>query len=312
MTIRLGVVMDPIHSINPQHDSTMGMLLEAEARHWPLFYFEPRDIFLQDGKPYGVARRLKVFRDTDCWFSLEEPTVMSLDDLDLILMRKDPPVNNAYLYLTQVLERCKALVVNKPETLREINEKLAITAFPDCCVPNLVARKIHLLEAFWRDEKDIVCKPLHAMGGQSVFRLQPQDPNARVVFETLTQQETLHVMVQRFIPEIVEGDKRILLIEGEPVPFALARVPAPGDWRGNMAVGAVPIAKSLTKRDFWICEQLAPFMREKGIYFAGIDVIGDYLTEINITSPTCIRELDAQCRLNISAQLLDCLERLRS
>lgn len=310
--MKLGVIMDPIQTIKPQHDSTFAMLLEASARGWPIFYFEARHLFLRDGKAFGEAQHLKVFDDAHHWFSLQSGTAIALDELDIILMRKDPPFNEEYLYLTQLLDRTKALVVNNPQALRDANEKLAITTFPACCAPTLVSSKIALLKDFWQEQGDIVCKPMHAMGGLSIFHLRSQDPNAAVVFEILTQQETCHVMAQRFIPEIKAGDKRILLIAGEPVPFALARIPQTGEWRGNMAVGAKPVAQPLTARDQWICQQLAPYLRDKGIYFAGIDVIGDYLTEINITSPTCIRELDAQCDLNISAQLLDYLENVKS
>lgn len=309
--MKLGVVMDPIRTIKPQHDSTFAMLLEVFARKWSIFYFEPQDLFLQNGKAYGEGQRLKVFDHVEHWFSLQDRAVISLDELDFILMRKDPPFNEEYLYLTQLLDRTKALVVNNPQALRDANEKLVITTFPSCCVPTLVSSKIALLKAFWKEEKDIVCKPMHAMGGNSIFHLSAQDPNAAVVFEILTQQETCHVMAQRFIPEIKNGDKRILLIGGEPIPFALARIPQSGEWRGNMALGAKPQAQPLTTRDIWICQQLAPYLRDHGIYFAGIDVIGDYLTEINITSPTCIRELDTQCHLNISAQLLNYLEKMK-
>jgi glutathione synthase len=310
--MKLGVVMDPIQAIDPQHDSTLALLLEAAVRGWSIFYLEGQDLFLRDGKAYGAARLLKVFDRPQAWFSFEESCTVPLDALDLILMRKDPPFNEEYLYLTQILACSKTRVVNNPQALREVNEKLAIAAFPDCCVPTQVSSKIAVLNAFWQAEKDIVCKPLDAMGGRNIFRLQPHDPNGLVIFETLTRQQTRHIMVQRFIPQIVEGDKRILLINGEPLPFAVARIPQPGEWRGNMALGAKPVAQPLSKRDAWICERLGPFLREKGIYFAGIDVIGDYLTEINITSPTGIRELDAQCKINVSAQLLDCLERLHS
>lgn len=308
--MNLAVIADPIHTLNVYHDSTIAMLWEADARGWPLYYFESKDLFLQNGKAYGVARLLKVSRDLKQWYSLQDKKLMPLEELDIILMRNDPPFNEGYLYVTQVLdyaEQAGVVVVNKPQALRDVNEKLAITSFPTCCASTLVASKIELLKKFWQDEKDIVCKPLHAMGGQSVFRIQPNDPNATVIFELLTLGETRHVMAQRFIPEIVTGDKRILLINGEPVPFALARIPQAGEWRGNMAVGAKPVAVPLSDRDRWICQQIAPFLRERGLYFVGIDVIGDYLTEINITSPTCVRELDEQCGLNISALLLDFL-----
>lgn len=311
--MKVGIVMDPIQSIKPGHDSSLALLLEVQARAWPLFYFETKDLFLRDGEAFGEARPLKVFKDPKKWFAFEASQRLKLSELDLILVRNDPPFDQNYLYLTQMLEvaeRAGVLVVNKPQALQAWNEKLAITAFPTCCAPTLVSSKIALLRDFWKEQKDIVCKPLHAMGGQSVFRISPNDSNATVIFETLTQDETRPVMVQRFIPEIQQGDKRIIMIHGEPVSFALARIPQAGEWRGNMALGAKPLAQPLTARDTWICQQLTPFLREQGIYFAGIDIIGDYLTEINITSPTGICELDAQANLNISKQLFDVLESL--
>lgn len=312
--MKLGIVMDPIAKIIPHHDSTLAMLWEAEDRGWPIYYFEPQDLFLRNGEAGGRAHILNVFRDYDHWFAFQEELEVLLGDLDIIMMRKDPPFDQEFLYLTQILsaaERAGALVVNKSQMLRDANEKIIIAEFADCCAPTLVASQIDLLKAFWREEQDIVCKPLDAMGGASVFRIAPQDKNATVIFENLTQKETRHVMVQRYISEIIEGgDKRIILINGEPVPQALARVPKEGEWRGNIAAGATAVAQPLTGRDSWICSQVGPYLREKGVYFAGLDIIGDYLTEVNITSPTGIRELDIQCGANISKQLLDCLEKI--
>jgi len=312
--MKLGVVMDPIQGILAAHDSTLAMLWEAEAREWLIYYLEPKDLFLRNGRPYGHTRLLKVFKDLKQWYAFEREQTIPLDDLDLILMRKDPPFDQEYLYLTQLLElveQAGTVVVNKPQALREFNEKLAIAYFPTCCVPTIVASKMSLLKEFWQEEKDIVCKPLHAMGGHAIFRLRPDEANATVIFETLTQQETRHVTAQRYIPEIVQGDKRILLINGQAFPYALARVPQAGDWRGNMAVGAKPVAQPLSKQDHWICEQLGPTLRAKGIYFAGIDVIGDYLTEINITSPTGIRELTEQTKMDPSKPFFDFLQTLK-
>jgi glutathione synthase len=230
----------------------------------------------------------------------------------VILMRKDPPFDREYIYTTYVLEQAEyagALVVNKPQSLRDANEKLFTAWFPNCCPPTLATRSMARLHEFYQEHHDIICKPLDAMGGSSIFHLGPNDPNASVVFETLTQRETQMMMAQRFIPEITHGDKRILMIDGEPIPFALARIPNAGDWRGNLAAGAKGVAQPLTERDRWICQQVGPVLRAKGLYFVGLDVIGDFLTEINVTSPTCIRELDEQCNLNISAVLFDCLEK---
>ncbi|HVY53796.1 MAG TPA: glutathione synthase [Gammaproteobacteria bacterium] len=312
--MKLGVVMDPIAAINSRHDATLSLLWEAEARGWPIYYFEPNDLYIVNGKAFGRARLLNVFRDNEHWFALHEPFEVALSELDVMLMRKDPPVNDEFIYLTYILELAEkegVLIVNKPQTLRDANEKLITAEFADCCVPTVVTSRIDLLRSFWQKEQDIVCKPLHVMGGTSVFRIQPQDQNATVIFETLTEKETRHVMAQRYIPAILqEGDKRIILINGEPFPMALARIPQKGEWRGNIVAGAKPVAQPLSERDYWICSQVGPYLKQKGVYFAGIDVIGDYLTEINVTSPSCIRELDEQCNSNISAQLFDCLKTL--
>jgi len=310
MHFKLAVIMDPIQHIHYKKDTTLAFLWEAEARGWDVFYFEQRDLFVRDGQAYGNARGLKVFHDPEKYFSLTDKKTVALTDFDVILMRKDPPFNQEFIYTTYILElaeRNDVLVVNKPQSLRDANEKMFTTHFPQCCPPTLVTRDIALLREFHREQKDIICKPLAGMGGASVFRLQAGDMNASVVFEVLTQHETCYVMAQHFIPEIREGDKRIILINGEPVSYALARIPAAGELRGNLAAGAKGVAKPLTDRDRWICSQVGPVLREKGIYFAGLDVIGDFLTEINVTSPTCIRELDDQCGLNIAKTFFDFL-----
>lgn len=314
MTMKLGVVMDPIGSIHYKKDTTLAMLWEAEKRGWQIYYFEQKDLYLRDGKAYGHSRRLSVFHDEKHWFEFESEQDMSLADLDVILMRKDPPFDREYIYTTYILEiaeRDGVFVVNKPQSLRDANEKLFTTWFPVCCPPTLVTRSKKLLRDFHQEHADIICKPLEAMGGYSVFRLQSGDPNASVVFEMLTKNETEYAMAQKFIPAITAGDKRILMIDGEPVSHVLARVPAKGDWRGNLAAGAQGEARPLTERDRWICQQVGPVLRAKGLYFVGLDVIGDFLTEINVTSPTCVRELDAQCQLNISGILFDCIEKYK-
>ena len=312
MTKKIGVVMDPIGSIHYKKDSTLAMLLEAATRGWTIYYFEQKDLFLRDGRALGKSRLLTVYADPARWFQFGASQDVALADLDLILMRKDPPFDREYIYTTYILEQAEqqgAFVMNKPQALRDANEKLFTAWFPACCPPTLVTRSMGLLREFFHEHQDIICKPLDGMGGTSIFHLLPGDPNASVVFETLTARETQYMMAQRFIPDIVAGDKRILLIDGEPVPFALARIPGKGEWRGNLAVGAQGVAQPLTARDRWICEQVGPTLRQKGLYFVGLDVIGDFLTEINVTSPTCIRELDEQCQLNIAATLLDCLEK---
>ncbi len=309
MNIHIGIVMDPIHSIYFHKDSTLAMLWEAAARGWTIHYFEQKDLFVRDGKAFGNSRLLTVFHDPGHWFSLEDYHLIELAELPIILMRKDPPFNLEYIYTTYILElaeRAGVKVFNKPQSLRDANEKFFTTWFPELCPATLVTRDIKLLRDFHREQKDIICKPLTAMGGASIFRLTESDPNANVVFELLTQQENHFLMAQHFIPEISKGDKRILLIDGEPIPYALARIPATGDHRGNLAAGATGIAQPLTQQDLKICNAIAPTLREKGLLFVGLDVIGDFITEINITSPTGIRELDHQCHLDISSsQLLD-------
>lgn len=312
MTIKLGVVMDSIHSIHYEKDSTLSMLWEAARRGWEIHYFEQKDLFFRDGNIFGISHSLEVFQDSKQWFSLGRELRIPLAQLDVILMRKDPPFDQEYIYTTYLLElaeRIGVFVLNKPQALRDANEKLFTTWFPMCCPQTLVTRSADLLKEFYQEHQNIVCKPLDAMGGSLVFHLKPDDVNAAVVLDVLTQRGTRYTMAQRFVPEIVEGDKRILMIDGEPVDYALARVPKAGDWRGNLAAGAEPIAKPLTKQDRWICEQVGPILREKGLYFVGLDVIGDFLTEINVTSPTGIRELDKQCNLNISSKVLDCIVR---
>jgi glutathione synthase len=311
MTMKLGVVMDPIAVINYKKDSTLAMLLEAQHRGYALYYFELTDLFLRDGKAFGHAKALTVFADPKKWYAMDDSGIVPLASLDIILMRKDPPFNSEYIYSTYILEQAEqqgVLVVNKPQALRDANEKIYTAWFPQCTPPTLVTRNIKLLREFFQEQQDIVCKPVDGMGGTSIFHLMPDDPNAMVIFETLTKRETEFVMAQKFIPEITTGDKRILLIDGEPIAHALARIPAKGEWRGNLAAGARGVAQPLTDRDRYICSQVGPVLKKKGLYFVGIDVIGDYLTEINVTSPTCIRELDEQCNLNISDQLFDSLQ----
>ncbi|MEQ6341324.1 MAG: glutathione synthase [Gammaproteobacteria bacterium] len=310
--IKLGVVMDPMASINAKKDSTLAMLLEAQSREWQLFYMEQGDLFLRDGTAYARMRELSVQDDLYHWFDCaDESQTKPLAELDVILMRKDPPFDMEYIYTTYLLENAEAegvLVVNKPQSLRDVNEKVYTTWFPQCCTPTLVSRNADQLRDFLFEHGDIILKPLDAMGGASVFRVHEDDPNINVIIETLTRRETRFIMAQRYIPQISAGDKRILLIDGRPVPFALARIAAPGETRANLAAGGRGEGVPLSERDLWICEQVGPILREKGLMFVGLDVIGDYLTEINVTSPTCIRELDAIYDLNISGWLMDCIE----
>jgi glutathione synthase len=308
MSLTLAVLMDPIQSINIKKDSTFAMLLEAQARQWTLLYLEQPDLYMRNGRAYGHMRGLAVRDDGRDYYALTDGEDRPLACVDAILMRKDPPFNMEYVYTTYILERAAAegiLVVNRPDSLRDANEKLFTAWFPQCCAPTLVSCLRARFKLFLEEERDIVVKPLDGMGGESVFRVRCGDPNTNVILETLTQRDRRTAIAQRFIPEYTKGDKRILLIDGEPVPYALARIPAPGEARANLATGGVGKGVALSDRDRWICAQIGPMLREKGLLFVGLDVIGDYLTEINVTSPTCIRELDSLFGLNISAQLMD-------
>lgn len=310
MRLKVGVVMDPIGSIHYKKDSTLAMLWEAKARDCEIYYFEQKDLFLRDGIAYGDARLLSVNKDPKCWYEFQGELTIPLADLDIILMRKDPPFNEEFIYTTYILEQAEnsgVLVANRPQALRDANEKLFAAYFPQCTPPTFVTSSINKLHAFWQEQHDIVCKPLNSMGGTSVFRVQASEVNAGVIFETLTQNGKLSIMAQRYIPEIKEGDKRILLVDGKAIPCSLARIPQGNDWRGNLAVGAKGVVQPLSERDHFICSQVGPMLRNRGLYFVGIDVIGDYLTEINVTSPTGIREIDVGSDLNISSMLFDVL-----
>lgn len=311
MTYKIGVVMDFIGAINYKKDTTLAMLWEADKRGWEIYYFEQKDLFLRDGAAFGKSKILKVFHDEKKWYEFTAEKTLPLADLDVILMRKDPPVDREFIYTTYILEQAErdgVFVVNKPQSLRDANEKIFATQFAEFCPPTLVTCSIQLAKEFFQEHQDIVCKPLDEMGGSSIFHLKKNDPNANVVFEVLTQRETIYMMAQKFIPEITAGDKRILLINGEPLSFVLARVPGAGEWRGNLAAGAQGIAQPLSDRDRWTCQKIGPVLREKGLFFVGIDVIGDFVTEINVTSPTCVRELDELCQLNIASMLFDFIE----
>lgn len=310
MTIQLGVIMDPIGSITIKKDTTFAMLLAAQARGWKVWYFEQSDLYLRDSQALGRARLLSVKDDPTGWFNLHGGRELPLAELDVILMRKDPPFDMEYIYTTYLLElaeRGGAQVVNRPQSLRDANEKLFTVHFPQCCPPTLVSREAGRIKAFLTEHEDIVVKPLHGMGGTSVFRLRPADPNINVILETLTGHGRYLTMAQRYLPEILAGDKRILLIDGEPVPYALARIPAPGETRANLATGGQGVGVELSERDHWICAQVGPKLRDMGLLFVGLDVIGDYLTEINVTSPTCARELDTLFGLDIGGDLMEAI-----
>lgn len=311
MTIKLGVVMDPIADINYKKDTTLAMLWAAQARDWQLYYMEQKDLYLDQGEARANMAQVTVFHDPDAWYNMKEPEDRPLADLDVILMRKDPPFDNEFIYSTYILEdaeRKGTLIVNRCQGLRDSNEKVFATQFPECCPPVLVSREMNRLKAFHQLHKDVIFKPLDGMGGTSIFRVKEDDSNISVILETLTEYGKQTIMAQRYLPEIVDGDKRILMINGEVVPYCLARVPLAGETRGNLAAGGAGRPQPISDRDRWIAEQVGPSLRERGILFAGLDVIGDYLTEINVTSPTCIREIDAGFDLDIAGQLMDCIE----
>jgi glutathione synthase len=311
MTVRLGIVMDPIGSINIKKDSSFAMLLAAQARRWSIDYMELNDLYMRDGECRARVRTLEVRDDPAGWFTLSGERDIPLREHDVLLMRKDPPFDMEYIYATYVLERVEhagVLVVNRPRSVRDANEKMYTAWFPQCCPPTLVTRETQRLHAFLAEQGDIIVKPLDGMGGASIFRVRAGDTNTNVIFETLTEHEHRFTMAQRYIPEIRDGDKRVLMLDGVPLPHALARVPAADDARGNLAAGAKGVGVDLGERDRWIAEQVGPTLREKGLLFVGLDVIGDYLTEINVTSPTCIRELDHIYGLDIAGQLLEVIE----
>lgn len=308
MSIKLGVIMDPIAGIKPKKDTTLAMLLAAQARGWELHYMELADLRLRDGRALANMRTLEVHDSYQHWFDFtSEPAARELRELDVILMRKDPPFDTEYIFSTYLLERAQhegVLVVNDPRSLRDANEKLFTAWFAEVCPPTLVARQRAEIRHFLDEFGDIVVKPLDGMGGSLIFRVQRGDPNASVILETITQYETRFCMAQKYLPAILDGDKRILLIDGEPVPYALARIPAAGELRGNLAAGGRGEGRPLTPRDREICAAVGASLKARGLLFVGLDVIGDYLTEINVTSPTCVRELEGQFDIRIADQLM--------
>jgi glutathione synthase len=308
---RVGVVMDPIESITPKKDSTLAMLLEASRRGAEIHYMLQRDLRLEGGRALARSQILSVFDDPDRWYQVGASQEVVLGDLDVILMRKDPPFDMEYIYTTYILERAEragALVVNKPQSLRDMNEKAYTAWFADCAPQTLITRSLSGIRAFLEEHGQIVVKPLDGMGGRSVFVITEGDRNANVIIETLTDNGRRFAVAQVFIPEISAGDKRILLVDGEPVPHALARIPSANDYRGNLVMGAQGTGRDLSERDLWICSRVGPVLKKHGVLFAGIDVIGDYLTEINVTSPTGIRELDRLFELNIAGTMFDGIE----
>lgn len=312
MTLRIGVVMDPIEDIHFKKDTSLAMLWAARQRGWQIEYMELPDLYMKGGQARARVRNLDVRMDPEDWFTFGDEADIALGDLDAILMRKDPPVDREFLMCTYILEAAErqgALVVNPTQALRDCNEKLFATQFEDCTPPLIVTRSADRLREFYREHGDVIMKPVDGMGGKSIFRVRENDFNLGVIIETLTNDGQHQCMAQKYVPEISKGDKRILLIEGEPVPYALARIPSVGENRGNLAAGGRGEGRELTARDREICERVAPVLKEKNLIFVGIDVIGDYLTEINVTSPTCVRELDAAFGIDIAGQLMDAIER---
>ncbi|MGB0141866.1 MAG: glutathione synthase [Luminiphilus sp.] len=312
MALRIGVLMDPIATINTKKDTTLGLLRAASAAGHQLTYLEQADLTVRNGETMASLRSLTVYDDDTAWYAMGERYDASLSTLDVVLMRKDPPFDMEFFYTTQLLEdaeRRGTLIVNRCASLRDCNEKLFATQFPECCPPLLVSRDPTALKAFHAEHGDVIFKPLDGMGGQSIFRVKENDPNLNVILETLTDNGGVTIMAQQYLPAIKDGDKRVLMINGEAVPFCLARLPMAGENRGNLAAGGSGVVQPLSDRDRWIAEQVGPTLREKGLLFVGLDIIGDYLTEINVTSPTCMREIDRAKNTQIAEQLIACIER---
>jgi glutathione synthase len=310
MKLKLGMVMDSIDQINIKKDTSFAMLLAAQARNWTLHYIELNDLFLHNGCAYARTRIITVERALSHYQFIKEQTI-PLAELDVILMRKDPPFNQEYIYATYLLEQAEqagCYVVNKPQSLRDANEKLFTAWFPQCCTDTLVTRELSRIKAFLAEHQQIILKPLDGMGGASIFHLRLGDPNVTVILEMMTYNQQNYIMAQKYLPEIQYGDKRILLINGEPVPYALARIPTQGETRGNLAAGGRAKGQPLSKRDQWIAKQVGENLKKRGLIFVGLDIIGDYLTEINVTSPTCVQELDREFNLDISGQLMRHIE----
>ena len=304
----IGILMDPIESINVEKDTTLAMMLAAQERGWKLKYFQRTDLFMRDGSASATMCDITVEDNPQNWFHLGTPADLPLTECDCILMRLDPPFNMDYVFSTYFLQRASddgVLVLNNPASLRDLNEKVFTAWFPQCCPPTLITSNNDKIRDFHKEFDDIIVKPLDGMGGSSIFRLKKDDPNVSVVLETMTDFGSTQIMAQKYIPEIVDGDKRILVVGGKPVSHALARMPAAGETRGNLAAGGKGIAVPLSDRDREIAETIGPVLVEKGVFFAGIDVIGDWVTEINVTSPTCARELNAQVGLDIGGQFMD-------
>jgi len=311
--LRVAVVMDPIEDIKPAKDTTLAMMLAAQRRGWQLSCLGLGDLWLRDGVALGRTSPVEVRDDPTDWFTKGDPVTRRLGEFDVILMRKDPPFDTEYIYATYILERAElqgAMVANRPQGLRDMNEKVYTAWFPECCAPTIITRDMGDMHAFLREHERVVCKPLYGMGGRSIFVLELGDKNANVIFETLTEYGTRYAITQRYIPDIVTtGDARVILVDGEPIPYALARIPSAADNRGNLAAGAKGVGRTLDERDRWLAARIGPALRERGMLFVGLDVIGGFVTEINVTSPTGARELDKQFGLDVAGTLMDAIGR---
>ena len=304
--------MDPIQSINYLKDTSLSILLAAQRQGYKLFYIEQGDLFLENGLPFAEVCPLRVFDDSDCWYELDSRSAVPLDEIDVVLMRKDPPFDSEYIYSTYILEAAEkrgTLVVNKPQSLRDCNEKVFATEFPQCTPPLLVSRSLKRLKGFLQEHQDVVFKPLDGMGGTSIFRVKADDQNLNVILETLTQYGSQTIMAQKYLADISDGDKRVLIVDGEVIPYCLARIPSASDFRGNLAAGGRGEVRPLLDRDQWIAKQIAPTLVERGLLFVGLDIIGDYLTEINVTSPTCVQEIDREQNTAIGDKLIAAINR---
>lgn len=312
MTIKLCIIMDPFEKIKINKDTTFAILLAAQQREWQIYYSQANNLYYEDSQVKIISRLIKVQDDVHRPVIYLNPAQsLSLNSFDITLMRQDPPFDLNYLYSTYLLEKAEyegCFIVNNPRALRDVNEKLFINFFPQCCAETLVTSQTVLIKSFLDQYQKIVLKPLHAMGGNAIFLLSQNDPNVNSTIEVLTREGTTPIMVQRFIPEIYQGDKRIILINGKPFPYALKRIPAKGDFRGNLVKGATAVLHELTERDKWICQEVGPVLKKKGLLLVGLDVIGDYLTEINVTSPTCVREIETLSGQSITRLFLNCLQ----
>jgi len=312
MQYTLGVIMDPIADIKPHKDTSFAMMLEAQRRGATILYFTLSDLYLENGKPMGLAKTLSVRDQAENFYSVESEQTVALGDIDVLLMRKDPPFDSEFLYATQMLSLAQdegALVVNNPQALRDFNEKLFTSYFPEHIPSTLVANNQALIRAFHAKHQDIICKPLDGMGGASIFRVKPDGNNLGVIIETLTQLGTRFMMVQEYLPEIKDGDKRVLIVDGEVVPYCLARLPTKGETRGNLAAGGTGRPQPISETDRALAEAISPMLKDNNILFVGLDVIGTKITEINITSPTCVREIESHFDVNIMGLLFDAIEK---